>query len=503
MLNGKEILRLTGITKSYSGTTVLSGINFVLHEGEIHCIVGENGAGKSTFIKILSGALKMDSGRIVAFGQKIAMANPQMAIDIGITTMYQDVDLVETLTVADNVYLGMELKKYGFIDKKKQNEGCLALLNTLKIKLDPETMVEQLSPAQKQMLQIVKALNRNAKVIIMDEPTASLGEEESAALIKIIKELAESGIGIIYISHYLEEVFELADTITVIKDGCAVGCYGAKEVSSEKIIKDMVGRDASLFYDREENKNIGEDYLEVRELTNLPLVNNISFKVKKGEIFGIGGLVGSGRTELVRSIFGADPIQKGAIYKNGKKLVIKSPKDAIANGICMLGEDRKGDGIFLERSIMENICVAKNEPKFFVSPKQDRIEAESIGKKMNLKMTGVDQEIQRLSGGNQQKGIIARWLLTDCDVIIFDEPTKGVDIGAREEIYKLMMNFVKGGKTIIMVSSDMPELLSMSDRICVLREGHMVGILDPKGLKEEDLLKVYLGASGNEGENNE
>lgn len=495
MTGGKEILQLTNITKSYSGVTVLSNMNFKLHEGEIHCIVGENGAGKSTFIKILSGALKMDCGNIVAFGKKCAIPTPQTAIDIGISTMYQDVDLIDTLTVADNVYLGMEITKYGVVDKKNQNKNCKDLLARLKIKLEPDTLVEQLSPAQKQMLQIVKALNRKAKIIIMDEPTASLGEEESAALIKIVKDLSDSGIGIIYISHYLEEVFELADTITVIKDGCVIGCYPAKDVTSQKIITDMVGRDASLFYDREENPNIGGDYFEVQELTNRTFVNDISFKVRKGEIFGIGGLVGSGRTELMRMIYGVDPIQKGKIFKNGKRLNIKHPKDAISEGICMLGEDRKGDGMFLERSIMENICVVKNEGSFFVKPSHDKAASEDIGKKINLKMESVDQEIQRLSGGNQQKGVLARWLLTDCDLIIFDEPTKGVDIGAREEIYKLMVQLVKSGKTIIMVSSDMPELLSMSDRICVLREGKMVGILDSKNLKEEDLIKVYLGVA--------
>lgn len=491
MKNKKKILELKNITKSYSGVTVLKGMNFDLHEGEIHCIVGENGAGKSTFIKILSGAIKPNGGEIIAFGEKCNYSDPQTPIKMGISTIYQDADLVDTLTVADNIFLGSELGKLKIINSKKQNEKAKEFLGLLKIKLDPTILVEELSQANKQTLQLVKALYRKAKVIIMDEPTASLGEEESAVLVETVKKLAADGIGIIYISHYLEEVFELADQITVIKDGTVTGCYEASKVSNQDIISAMVGREASLFYQKEKVK-IGEPQLVVENLTRYPMVQDISFTLRKGEILGIGGLVGSGRTELMRLLFGVDSIQSGRILKQGKELHLKSPHDAIANKICMLGENRKEDGMFLQRSIMENICIVKNEKQIFVNPKKDNLEAIKVAKKLKLKMSGIDQEIERLSGGNQQKSIVARWLMTDCDIIIFDEPTKGVDIGAREELYQLMVELVRQGKSIIMVSSDMPELLSMSDRICVLREGKLIQTLSPEGLTEEELIKIYL-----------
>ncbi len=492
MSDKKQILELTNITKSYSGVTVLRNIDFTLNMGEIHCIVGENGAGKSTFIKILSGAITYDYGEITIFGEKYKYSNPQMPISLGISTIYQDSDLAETLSVADNIFLGSELSKAGFIDKSEQIKITNKILDDLKITLDPEAIVENLSPAQKQILQIVKALKRNAKVIIMDEPTVSLGEEESKVLLQTVKKLASDGIGIIYISHYLEEVFELADRITVIKDGTVTGCFEAAKVTEQEIISAMVGREASLFYDRE-RVPIGSELLRIENVTSLPKVDDISFNVKKGEIFGIGGLVGSGRTELVRLIFGADKRQKGKLFIDGKEVSVKSPRDAIRKGICMLGEDRKAQAMFLDRSILENICIVRNEEKVFLNLHEDRAASKELIKKLNLKTTGAEQEIQRLSGGNQQKSVLARWLLTDCSIYIFDEPTKGVDIGAREEIYKLMIEIAKQGKAVIMVSSDMPELLSMSDRIGILREGKLIKIVSPENMTESKLMEMYLG----------
>ncbi|MEA4853740.1 MAG: sugar ABC transporter ATP-binding protein [Christensenella sp.] len=497
MTNGKQILELANITKSYSGVTVLRNMDFTLHEGEVHCIVGENGAGKSTFIKILSGAIVPDYGDITLFGRKCEYNNPQVPIKMGISTIYQDSDLIETLTIADNIFLGGEMASGGVINKKEQDDAAQELLNTLQMNVKPDTLVEDISPAQKQMLQIAKALQRKARVIIMDEPTASLGEEESAMLLDTVKRLTQEGIGIIYISHYLEEVFELADTITVIKDGNVTGCYDAKKVTNQEIISAMVGREASLFYERE-RVPIGEEYLRVENMTREPVVKDISFSVRKGEIFGIGGLVGSGRTELMRLLYGVDKKQNGRIFIDGKEVQVKNPRQAIENGICMLGEDRKGDGMFLERSILENICVVRNEKKVFLNLKEDKKSADEMIKKLNLKSMGSDQEIERLSGGNQQKSILARWLLSDCNIIIFDEPTKGVDIGAREEIYKLMIEMAKQGKAVIMVSSDMPEILSMSDRIGILREGSLVSIQSPEDLTEEKLLAIYLGVAQEE-----
>ena len=487
-----EVLSLKNIEKSYSGVKVLKGIDFTLNKGEIHCIIGENGAGKSTLIKILSGAIPGDSGAITVFGKPVVDSNPRNSINLGISTIYQDVDLVSTLTVADNIYLGNEINISGIIDIRKQNKQSKELLDSLKINLDPEMLVQDLSPAQVQMLQMVKALHRNAKILIMDEPTASLGEDESEALIEMVKRLSAQGISIIYISHYLEEVFQIAHRITVLKDGIVTGCFRANEVSNEVIIKAMVGREASLVYKRE-SVPIGDNCLEIKNFCRGDITQDISFNLRKGEILGIGGLVGSGRTELLRLIFGVDKKDKGEIYKDGKKISVKNPLDAINNGICMLGENRKIDGMFVIRSVGENICIVRNEKKFFVNSGNDEKDIQDLNAVLNIKMHSAEQEIQNLSGGNQQKALIARWLLSKCSIIIFDEPTKGVDIGAREDIYKHMIELVKEGKSIIMVSSDIAELLAISDRILVLREGKSVALLPKDKLDERKLLELYFG----------
>lgn len=488
---GKEILKLTRIAKSYSGVTVLNDVNFTLHEGEVHCIIGENGAGKSTLIKILSGAIHADHGDIVVDGEKCATITPFTQIQRGIATIYQDIDLVDTLTVSDNIFLGHEKTAGGFVRHSKQEQAVQKLLDSLSLNIKASAMVGSLSTANKQMLQIVKALHYNAKIIIMDEPTASLGEEESANLMELIRKLTAQNIGIIYISHYLEEVFEIATTITVIKDGSIIGVHSANEVTPEQVVREMVGRGASLYYKRE-SATIGKEVLRVERLTAPPLVNDASFMVRQGEILGVGGLVGSGRTEMMEALYGASHVRSGSTFLNGKPLHITSPKRAVQSGICMLSEDRTGNGLFMDRSIMENMCIARNEEKLFISIKGDTKSSKEMIERFNLKATSEKQAVRRLSGGNQQKAIVARWMLAQFDVIIFDEPTKGVDIGARAEIYDLMVKLAQQGKAIIMVSSDLPELLSLSDRIMVVAKGNIVDTIDNKGLTEEVLMKMYL-----------
>jgi ribose transport system ATP-binding protein len=360
--------------------------------------------------------------------------------------------------------------------------------------MNPSSLVETLSPAQNHNLQLVKAMHRNAKILIMDEPTASLGESESQALMKMVKQMAEHGLGIIYISHYLEEVFAIADRITVLKDGHITGVYEAASLSHEEVINAMVGRETSLFYKRERTP-LGETVLDARNFTRMPAVNDVSFNLRKGEILGFGGLVGSGRSELMNLIFGVDKKQNGTLKLNNKEISIHSPKDAIKKGFCMLGENRKEDGLFIDRPVLENVCVVRNEEKVTISMSKDRKSMDEMVKKLNIKTAGYDQDVGYLSGGNQQKSIIARWLLAKSQIIIFDEPTKGVDVGAREEIYKLMVDLVKQGKSIIMVSSDMVEILSMSDRICIMREGVLEDIVEAKDMDEESLLRMYIGAA--------
>ncbi|NLV58604.1 MAG: sugar ABC transporter ATP-binding protein [Clostridiales bacterium] len=485
------LLELRGISKSYAGVRVLNHVDFSLSRGEVHCLVGENGAGKSTLIKILSGAIQADEGEIILNGKRCRNTTPHQQIEQGISTIYQDSDLVDTLTVADNIFLGSEIKRFGVIARKEQERISREFVNSLNINIDPSILVSELSTAQKQILQMAKALKRKASVIIMDEPTSSLGEEESAALLQIVKRLSREGIGIIYISHYLEEVFSIADRITVLKDGVVTCVKKASDITSSEVIHAMVGRDASLFYSRERFP-IGEVVLEVKNLTCPPYAKPVSFSLRKGEILGFGGLVGSGRSELMNALFGAVKPLAGEVYLHGNKLLISSPQDAIRQGICMINENRKDAGLFLQRSVMENVCIARNEKKLFIDISKDISSTDEMVQKLNLKTSGFQQEVQRLSGGNQQKSILARWLLTSFDVIIFDEPTKGVDIGAREEIYKTILELARDGKGIIIISSDMPELLSMSDTICVLREGSLIHTLSPEQLTEEELLKKYL-----------
>ena len=492
----ERILALNHISKNFSGTQALDDVTFELSAGEVHCLVGENGAGKSTLIKILSGAEKPDRGEIILYGQKHDHLDPRESIRLGITTIYQDVDLVNTLSVADNIFLGGELKnKYGFVDSRQQEEAAGTLMDRLNIKIEPHRLVESLSPAQKQTLQIVKALHREARIIIMDEPTASLGQEETVALMALARALAAKGMGIIYISHYLNEVFEVGDRITVLKDGKKISTYPKEACTIDRIVRDMVGREAALFYHKEKAA-IGEVALKVENYRRGSIVKNVSFEVRRGEIFGIGGMVGSGRTELANLIFGVDRKEGGQLFLNGARLNIETPRQAIEQGFCMIREDRQEEGLFLIRPVKENIGIVDNEQNGLVLKLKREVKAVShMADRLRIHLASLDQDVSNLSGGNQQKSVLARWLLTEASVYIFDEPTRGVDIGAKEEIYKLMTELARQGKSIIMISSDMPELLSMSDRIGIMRNGEMVKIIPAEAATEEKLLKEFLGLS--------
>ncbi len=492
--NSTRILELVDITKDFAGTRALDSVSFDLHEGEVHCLVGENGAGKSTLIKILSGAEKPDKGKIILFGKEYARLEPKDSIKLGISTIYQDVDLVDTLSVADNIFLGEEMtNNYGLIDVKSQVKKAHDLMDELNIDIDVKLLVGDLSPAKKQMLQIVKALHRESKIIIMDEPTSSLGQEETIALMELIRNVIANGVGVIYISHYLEEIFEIGNRITVLKDGIRVGSYDKRGTDVSRIIKDMVGREASLFYQREKVE-IGNTIMKVTNYSRGDAVKNISFEVRKGEIFGIGGLVGSGRTELVNLLFGIDQRDSGQMYLNGKDITSNDPRDAIENGLSMIVENRKDNGLFLIRPVKENIAVVVTErSSVFIKLKNEIALVKQIVDRLRIDVASLEQEVGSLSGGNQQKSIMARWLLSDADMFIFDEPTKGVDIGSKQEIYRFMTELVKNGKAIIMISSDMPELLSMSDRIGIMRNGEMVKIIDADKANEEEMLKEFLG----------
>lgn len=490
------LLHVEGVTKIYGSQKALDDVSFELYAGEVHCLVGENGAGKSTLIKILSGAISPDAGAIHILGKQRQFLTPREAITLGISTIYQDVELIESLTVADNIFLGNERRSKipGVVDSNTQFRKAREIMEKLNITINERALVEHLSAAQKQTLQIVKALHSDAKILIMDEPTSSLGLEETRALMQLVKELAAKGIGIIYISHYLEEVFEIGDRITVLKDGRYVGTYDVAQVDVNTVIRNMVGRDASIFFSREPVE-IGEKQFEVNHFSYKDVVKDVSFYVRKGEVFGIGGLVGSGRTELAELIVGIEKSEDGNMVLNGEKLCIHSPQDAIKQGICLVTEDRKKFGLFGTRSVRENIALVHNEiaPTPFLNLSQESTLVNSMIQKLQIAVSSLDQNILHLSGGNQQKTVIARLLLSEATVFIFDEPTKGVDIGAKEEIYKLLVQLAQNGKSIIMISSDMPELISLSDRIGVMRHGQLTHILPAHTAKEEELIKYFIG----------
>lgn len=457
----EKLLELKNISKSYSGVEVLKGITIDLEEGEVLCLVGENGAGKSTLIKIISGAVWPDAGTIRYFGKEYGRLHPKDVIDMGVATIYQEIDLVDNLTVAENIFLGAELKNsLGIIRAKEQERQADELLEKLRLDdISGKTLLSKLSTAQKQCVQIVKALKNEARILILDEPTASLG-----------------------------------DTLLILKDGCQTAVRKAGDTTPEQVIHDMIGRDASSFYQREYFQT-GDRILRAEHYANRHTVHDVSFEMKSGEVFGLGGLVGAGRTELVRMLYGADARLNGRLYMDGKEITPSSPRDAISKGIFMISEDRKGEGLLTLRSVKENIMITHNEEREWISlDREARMAAQSI-ENFAIKTPGQDAEVTSLSGRNQQKTIIARCVTDPGEVYIFDEPTKGVDMGAKEEIYRHILNLAKADKFVILISSDMPELLSMSDRIGVMCGGRLVDIADVDQTTESDLMRKYLGLS--------
>ena len=492
----KKLLELRDIAKSYSGVEVLRNVNVDLSEGEVLCFVGENGAGKSTLIKIISGAIKADRGKVKYFGKEYEKIDPRKVIDLGVATIYQEIDLVDNLTVAENIFLGSELKnRFGFIDVKKQEQLADELLGKLKLdNISGKTLLAELSTAQKQCVQIVKSLKNDAKVLILDEPTASLGDKETRILIELVKNLVSQGIGIIYISHFIDELFEIGNNLLILKDGSQVVVRNTKETTPEQVIHDMIGRDASSFYQREYFET-GNRVLKVENYENKNTVHGVSFEMTSGEVLGFGGLVGAGRTELARMIYGADGKRSGKLYINGQEITPVNPKDAIKKGVFMISEDRKGEGLLTIRSVKENIMITHNEKKEWINLREETKTVEDYIEAFGIKVPSQNAAVTSLSGGNQQKTIIARCVMDPGDIYIFDEPTKGIDVGAKEEIYKHILNLAKNDKFVIIISSDMPELLSMSDRIAIMREGNLVDIVDARKTTEDELMRKYLGFS--------
>jgi len=492
----EPLILVRNLNKSFPGVHALKDVKFDLYPGEVHTLVGENGAGKSTLMKVLSGVYQKDSGEVLIDGKPVAIPNPKAAQRLGISIIHQELNLMNHLTAAQNIFIGREPKRgLGlFLDEKALNQKARDLFAMLKMEIDPRVKIGDLTIAKQQMVEIVKALSYDARVLIMDEPTAALNEAEIEELFTIIRHLRGQGVGIIYISHRMDELFKISDRITVMRDGHYIDTLGIGETDLDQVIALMVGRkiDASApQVDLSEGKPI---MLKVKGLSRGKVLKDISFEVKKGEILGFAGLMGAGRTEAARAIFGADPIDSGEIWVNGAKVTIKRPCDAVRHGIGYLSEDRKRFGIAIGMTVEENATIAsmKRFTGFagFVKNKEIRAAAADSVKKLSIRTPSLQQKLKFLSGGNQQKVVVAKWLIRNCDILIFDEPTRGIDIGAKQEIYALLNELAQAGKTIIMISSELQEILKLSHRIVVMCEGRVTGELPASEATQEKIMKL-------------
>lgn len=485
------LLKMDGIEKLFPGVHALKDCHFDLKRGEIHALVGENGAGKSTLMKILTGIIREDAGTTELEGNVVHFKSPRDAQQVGISMVHQELNLMNHLTVAQNIYIGRESNSL-FLNEKSINEQTRLLFEKLNIDINPQEKVGRLTVGRQQMIEIAKAISYDAKIIIFDEPSATLTEYEIEELFKIMKELKKQGVGMIYISHRMEEIKQISDRVTVLRDGEFVGTRDSDVVDIDEIIRMMVGR--VTYEEHKKESSLEKGALVVLKAENLSSkdVKNVSFELHKGEILGFAGLIGAGRTEVARLIFGADKITSGDIYLQGKKVKINSPFDAVNNGIGYLSEDRKRFGLASHMSIANNIVLPSLTDFIsfsFINEKKIRESSTEYSEKLNIKTPSVKQLVKNLSGGNQQKVIIAKWLLRNCEVLIFDEPTRGIDVGTKSEIYRIMNHLTSIGKSIIMISSELPELLRMSDRVLVMCEGNHTATLDAGEIDQQKIMK--------------
>jgi len=493
-----QLLTIEGVSKSFPGVQALKDVKLNLNSGEVLALVGENGAGKSTLMKVLSGIYKRDEGIIKLNNQEINVEGPLQAQKLGIAIIHQEMNLMPHLTVAQNILIGREPRKWFGIacDDKELNRRARILLDELNLSLEPTQVVGSLTVAKQQMVEIAKALSYDSKIIIMDEPTSALTQSETEVLFKIINNLRKSGKGIIYISHRMEELTKISDRITVFRDGKYIDTLVTKDTQISKIISLMIGREVAQDLRPEIVRKFSdkEIALEVKGLSTKNLLKDVSFQLHKGEILGFAGLMGAGRTELALAIVGKDQITEGEIIVDGKKVKINNPSDAVKHGIGYLSEDRKRFGVLLNQDVKFNIVLSnlkKITSKFgFVNNSQSRVSSNTAVKNLSIRTPSIDQMVKNLSGGNQQKVVIGKWLTRETDVLIFDEPTRGIDVGAKDEIYKLLQELVSQGKSIIMISSELPEILRMSDRILVMCEGRVTGILSNKEA-DQNLIMQY------------
>ncbi|WP_069267991.1 sugar ABC transporter ATP-binding protein [Paraburkholderia nodosa] len=490
------LISVNKLSKSFPGVRALHEVQFDLMAGEVHALMGENGAGKSTLMKILAGVYTRDSGDILYDGKPVAFASPGEAQAVGVGIIHQELQLMNHLTVAQNMFIGREPRgRLGlFLDEDKLNAQAREILARMHVHLDPRTVVGSLTVASQQMVEIAKALSFDSRVLIMDEPTSALNDAEIAELFRIIRQLKERGVGIVYISHKMDELKQIADRVTVLRDGEYVATVAAADTSVQAIIGMMVGRTLADVPPYQGPAHQGEVALDVKHLNAGPLVRDVSFTLRKGEILGFAGLMGAGRTEVARAVFGADPVESGDIFVKGAKVSIKTPSDAVAHSIGYLSEDRKRFGLATGMDVESNI-VMSNLGKFlslnvFLRRMQIRKTAAHFISLLAIRTPSATQPVRLLSGGNQQKIVIAKWLERDCDVLFFDEPTRGIDVGAKSEIYKLLRALAEQGKAIVMISSELPEILRMSDRIVVMCEGRITGELSASEATQERIMHL-------------
>ena len=486
---------MRGIVKEFSGVRVLDNVNFRLSRGSVHALMGENGAGKSTLMKVVCGMLPSTAGEILINGKNVEIHSPIDAKRLGIAMIYQELSAFHELTVAANMFMNREYKRFGLLDESRMNRAAAEILADLNINIDPRVKMRRLSVAEMQLVEIAKAVSTDAEIIIMDEPTSALTEAEVVNLYKTVRDLKERGKAIVYISHKIEEIFAIADEITVLRDGEFVAHDKIDAFNHDKLISLMVGRTLDQQFHKTKHR-LGEVLLRVENLSRSGEFENVSFEVRSGEVLGFAGLIGAGRTEVVETVFGLHHSDEGEIYIEGKKVSIRSPRDAIRYGLALVSEDRKNVGLNLVGSVKENITMANLEKycRFgVINSESEKRACDKLIEMLSVKTHSRDTLLNALSGGNQQKVILARWMSTKPKILILDEPTKGIDVGAKSEIYRLIDEFTAGGGCVIMVSSEMPEILGMSDRITVMHEGNLVAVFDRGEATQEKLLTAAAG----------
>lgn len=490
----QALLKMKGICKSFSGVEVLHSVDLTVQRGKVTALVGENGAGKSTLMKILMGEHTPDRGSIFLEGSEVHFANPHQALTSGISMMFQELSPFPNMTVAQNIYVGREPHHMHFVDMRRQRQMATELLQRLEIHLDIDKVVRELTVSEIQLLEIAKAVSYHSKIVVMDEPTSSLTSTEVTILFNTIRRLKKQGVAVIYISHKLDELFEIADEVCVLRDGTMISCRPIDQVDRQQMISEMVGRTLSQMYPTVE-KEIGEEILRVEHLERKGVFHDACFSVHRGEILGFAGIVGAGRTELISSIFGLDRYTQGSLWLNGEQIVIRNPRDAIRHHFALIPEDRAGCGLNLKASVKTNVCMAilsKISRHGFSNRRAEEKIADQMIQQVSIKTTSRNQSVASLSGGNQQKVVVGKWLVTLPDIVFMDEPTRGIDVGAKYEIYELMQSLAKEGKAVVMISSEMPELLGVCDRILVLKEGRILGDVIAKETTQEEIMSMIV-----------